>query len=104
MEGEVKEIKLTEKCSAVLQYLKDNDNGEEGYFGTDIAEATGCNPKGIHGVMNSLVKYGLVGKGSREAEFVSKDGKKGTKPYTTYHLTEEGRAFNIEAQLENNEQ
>ena len=47
--------------------------------------------------MNSLVKYGLVGKGSREAEFVSKDGKKGTKPYTTYHLTEEGRAFNIEA-------
>ena len=35
---EVKEVKLTEKCSLVLQYLKDNDNGEEGYFGVDIAE------------------------------------------------------------------
>lgn len=98
MAEEVKEVvKLTEKCSLVLQYLKDNDNGEEGYFGTDIAEATGCNPKGIHGIMNSLVKNGLVAKGSREAEFVSKDGKKGTKPYTTYHLTEEGRAFDIQA-------
>ena len=94
---EVKEIKLTEKCSLVLQYLKENDNGDEGYFGTDIAEATGCNPKGIHGVMNSLVKNGLVAKGSKEAEFVSKDGKKGTKPYTTYYLTEEGRAFEIQA-------
>lgn len=90
---EIKEIVLTEKCAAVLAYLQANDNGDEGYFGADIATACDLNPKGIHGVMNSLVKSGLVAKGSREAEFTSKDGRHGVKPYTTYYLTDEGRSF-----------
>lgn len=91
--SENKEIQLTEKSTLVLQFLQGNDNGEEGYFGVEIAKATGCNEKGIHGVMNSLVKKGLVTKGSRDAEFVAKDGTKGVKPYTTYFLTDAGRAF-----------
>jgi hypothetical protein len=42
--------------------------------------------------MTSLVKYGFVGKGSKEAEFTSKDGKtSGVKPYTTYFITDAGR-------------
>lgn len=94
---EKKEINLTDNCKTVLRFMKENDNGDAGYLGVEIAEAVGCNPKGIHGVMNSLVKNGLVAKGSREGSFVSKDGKKGTKPYTTYYLTEAGRAFEIQA-------
>ena len=91
-------IVLTEKCAKVLAWLQANDNGEDGYFGTEIAEATELNPRGIHGIMNSLVKNGLVAKGSREAEFVSKSGEKGTKPYTTYYLTDAGRSFVADAE------
>lgn len=87
---------LTEKSATVLAYLQANDNGEVGYFGDEIAAATNLNPKGIHGVMNSLVKSGFVAKGSRDKDFVSKDGTKGTKPYTTYYITDEGRAYVIE--------
>lgn len=95
--AEVKEIVLTEKCAKVLAWMQANDNGDAGYFGEEIASANDLNPKGIHGVMNSLVKNALVAKGSREHEFVSKDGTKGTKAYTTYYLTEDGRAFAINA-------
>jgi predicted ArsR family transcriptional regulator len=91
--AEMVEIKLTENCEAVLQWMRANDCGDEGYFGADIAAALGLNPKGIHGVMNSLVKNELVAKGSREAAYTDKAGKTGTKPYTTYHLTDAGRAF-----------
>lgn len=94
--AEVKEIVLTEKCKAALRYLKDNDNGTDGYVGEDIATALELNPKGIHGVMNSLVKNGLVGKGAFvQREAVSKDGKKQIKDYVTYHVTDAGRAFVI---------
>ena len=94
--AEKKEIKvvadLTEKCQAALNYLRANDNGEEGYLGAELAAATGINPQGIHGVMTSLVKYGFVAKGSKEAPFTSKDGKSsGVKPYTTYFITDAGR-------------
>lgn len=93
--AEKKEVKvigdLTEKCQVALNYLKANDNGEEGYLGTELAAAIGVNPQGIHGVMNTLVKYGFVAKGSKDAPFTSKDGKSGTKPYTTYYITDAGR-------------
>lgn len=84
---------LTDKSRAALAFLRANDNGEEGYLGTAIAEAIGASAQGIHGVMNVLVKIGLVAKGSQEGEFVSKSGAKGVKAYTTYHLTEAGREF-----------
>lgn len=93
--AEKKEIKtvadLTEKCQVAIKYLKDNDNGSEGYLGVELADAIGVNPQGIHGVMNTLVKYGFVAKGSKDAPFTSKDGKSGTKPYTTYFITDLGR-------------
>ena len=84
---------LTDKSRAALAYLQANDNGEEGYLGAVIAEAIGASTAGIHGVMNVLVKIGLVGKGSKEGEYVSKSGARGVKPYTTYHLTDAGREF-----------
>lgn len=90
---EEKKITVTEKGLAILTWMQENDNGEDGYFGADIAEATGFNKQGIHGVLNALVKAGLVAKGSREAAFEAKDGTKGVKPYTTYYLTEAGREY-----------
>ena len=84
---------LTEKSRAALTFLKENDNGEEGYTGAELAEALGFSAAGIHGVMNVLVKNGFVAKGSRMGDFVAKDGSKGTKPYATYFLTDAGRDF-----------
>ena len=90
---ETKEIKLTEKCAAVLAWLRENDNGEDGHFGVDIATALEGDPQGIHGVMNALVKYGFVGKGKREGQGVDKDGNTITKDYTVYFVTDAGRAY-----------
>lgn len=90
---EKKEITITEKGMTILAWMQEHDNGEEGYFGADIAEAVGFNKQGIHGVMNALVKAGMVQKATKDAAFESKDGKKGVKPYTVYSLTEAGRAY-----------
>lgn len=83
---------LSENAKTVLAYLKANDNGEVGYFGDEIAEACGLNKVGVQGTLNSLVKRDLVAKGSREKEFSNKAGS-GVKPYTTYFITDAGRAF-----------
>ena len=83
---------LSENAKVVLAYLKAYDNGEVGYFGNEIAEACGMSPVGVLGTLNSLVKRELVGKGQREKEFSNKAGS-GVKPYTTYHITDAGRAY-----------
>jgi DNA-binding MarR family transcriptional regulator len=88
----ITERPLSENAKVVLAYLKANDNGEVGYFGNEIAEACGMSPVGIQGTLNSLVKRELVGKGSREKEFSNKAGS-GVKPYTTYFITDAGRAY-----------
>lgn len=90
----ITERPLSENAKVVLAYLKANDNGEVGYFGNEIAEACGMSPVGIQGTLNSLVKRELVGKGSREKEFSNKAGS-GVKPYTTYFITDAGRAYEI---------
>ena len=88
----ITERPLSENAKVVLAYLKANDNGEVGYFGNEIAEACGMSPVGIQGTLNSLVKRELVAKGQREKEFSNKAGS-GVKPYTTYYITDAGRAF-----------
>lgn len=89
----IMERPLTEKAITVLAWLKANDNGEEGYFGSDIAAALEMSPVGVQGVLNGLVKRELVAKGQREKEFENKAGK-GVKPYTTYFITDKGRELN----------
>lgn len=92
-----KEIKLTEKATMALSFLQANEGG---YFGDQIAEATGLNARGIHGVLNSLFKYELVEKErvNREATVVDKDGNEKVveKEATLYTLTEAGAEFVIE--------
>ena len=90
---ETKKIKLTENCEAALAWLRENDNGEDGHFGVDIATALEWNPNKIQGVMNALVKYGFVGKGKRDSQRVDKDGNSITKNYTFYFVTDAGRAY-----------
>jgi len=88
----ITERPLSENAKVVLAYLKANDNGEEGYFGEEIAAACDMSPVGVQGTLNSLVKRELVGKGQREKEFSNKAGS-GVKPYTTYFITDAGRAY-----------
>lgn len=89
--AEIKE--LTPKCAEMLTWLRDNDNGEEGHFATDIAAALGVNPVGIHGIMNALVKRELVVKGKRMGQGTDKEGNVVEKEYTTYALTDAGRTY-----------
>ena len=83
-----KELPLTDNCKIVLRFLQDNDKS---WVGSDLAEETGV--KGIHPVCNSLVKRGLVQKGSEEREFTNKKGETGVKEYVTYSLTDAGRDY-----------
>lgn len=88
----IAERPLSENAKVVLAWLQNNDNGEVGYFGNEIAEACGMSSVGVQGTLNSLVKRELVGKGKRDKEFSNKAGS-GVKPYTTYFITDAGRAF-----------
>lgn len=88
----ITERPLSENAKTVLSYLKENDNGEVGYFGDEIAQACGMSPVGVQGTLNSLVKRELVAKGQRDKEFTNKAGS-GVKPYTTYFITDAGRAY-----------
>ena len=91
---ENKEIKLTEKAGIVLEFLQGNN---EPLTGAAIAEATGLNPQGIHGVINSLVKNKLVAKGDKVTMAVTnKAGLTEERAYVTYAVTPAGADFAIE--------
>lgn len=87
----MKKIELTEKAALALEFLQ----GAEGNLtGAQIAEATGLNPRGVHGVLNSLVKHGLIDKGDKVAmSVVNKDGLTEERLYVTYFVTEAGASF-----------
>jgi predicted ArsR family transcriptional regulator len=86
-------ITLTAKTASVLSFLQANDGP---YFGDEIAEAVGLNPRGIHGVLNSLVKNGLIEKGEAERP-ISVDGNDVVRSFKVYNLTAMGEAFDVEA-------
>lgn len=81
---------LTEKAVVALDYLRAQDGA---MTGADIAAATGLNPQGIHGVLQSLVKRGFVAKGdSAVLEVINKDGLVEQRSYVTYFVTDAGHA------------
>lgn len=89
-------IKLTEKAAIVLGFLQEQ---EAPLTGAQIAEATGLNPQGIHGVLNSLVKKTLVEKDERVTmEVVNKEGLKEQRSYVTYVVTAAGSDFEAVAE------
>jgi DNA-binding MarR family transcriptional regulator len=87
----MEQIVLTEKAASALAFLQ---GLAEPVTGEAIANATGLNPQGIHGVLNSLVKKGLVAKG--EPVTMSRTNKAGLveeRPYVTYFVTPAGADF-----------
>lgn len=89
----MKEITLTAKASLALELLQGLDSP---VTGAQIAAATELNPQGIHGVLNSLVKHGLVAKGDLVTMLVvNKDGNEEERSYVTYFVTPAGADFVI---------
>lgn len=87
----MEKIVLTEKAAIALAYLQGQ---AEPATGESIANATGLNGQGIHGVLNSLVKKGLVAKG--DPVTMSRTNKAGLieeRPYVTYFVTPAGADF-----------
>lgn len=89
--SEKKDLPLTDNCKKGLAFLQANDKV---WVGADLAEASGI--KGIHPVMNSLFKRGLVEKGTEQKAFTNKAGVTVDKDYVTYALTDAGRDFIVE--------
>jgi DNA-binding MarR family transcriptional regulator len=84
-------IQLTPNGALALQFLQGQDGP---VTGSDIAAATGLNPQGIHGVLNGLVKKGLVAKAdSVTRPFTNKAGLTEEKSYVTYIVTDLGSEF-----------
>lgn len=87
----MEKIELTAKAAVVLEFLQGQS---EAMTGADIAAATDLNPRGIHGVLNSLVKKELVEKPAKVTmEVINKDGLKEERSYTTYQVTALGSEF-----------
>lgn len=87
----MEQIVLTEKAGIALAFLQGQD---EPVTGAQIADATGLNPQGIHGVLNSLVKKGLIAKGDAVTMSVTnKAGLVEERAYVTYFVTPAGADF-----------
>jgi DNA-binding MarR family transcriptional regulator len=84
-------IQLTANGALALTYLQAQDGP---VTGAQIAEATGLNKQGIHGVLNGLVKKGLVVKGEAVTQSViNRQGLQEERAYVTYLVTELGAEF-----------
>jgi predicted transcriptional regulator len=89
----MEKITLTAKTASVISFLQANHGT---YFGDEIAAAVGLNPRGIHGVLNSLVKNDLIEKVDTERT-ISTDGVDVVKEYKAYNLTPKGETFDVDA-------
>lgn len=84
---------LTDNCKKALKFLQENDKV---WVGADLGKEIGINP-GIHPIMNSLFKRGLVEKGTTTRDFTPKGASEPVaKQYVTYVLTDAGRSYVID--------
>lgn len=87
----MEQIVLTEKAAIALEFLQGQS---EPITGAQIADATGLNPQGVHGVLNSLVKKGLIAKADPVTmSVVNKAGLTEERAYVTYVVTPAGAEF-----------
>jgi DNA-binding MarR family transcriptional regulator len=84
-------IVLTEKAATALSFLQGQSSA---ITGAAVADATGLNPQGVHGVLNSLVKKGLIGKADPiTLSVINRDGVAEDRSYVTYVVTPAGAEF-----------
>ncbi len=87
----MEKITLNPNQTLAFEFLQGQDSP---VTGRTIADATGLNPQGVHGILNSLVKKGLVEKAASVTQSViGKDGLMAERAYVTYVLTAAGLEF-----------
>lgn len=90
----MEKIQLTEKAGIALEFLQKQSGP---VTGAQVAEATGLNPQGVHGVLNSLFKKELITKGENVTmSVVNREGNTEERSYVTYLVTAAGADFVIE--------
>lgn len=85
---------ITENSKMVLNYLKENDGKD--LIAAQIAEATGLNSRQVNGVVTAFAKKGLMVRVPAEIE----NEDKTHTAVKLIQLTDEGRAFDPEADAE----
>lgn len=86
------QIILTDNGKRILEFMQVHD---ETFVGKDMVNMTGI--KGVYGVLESLVRKGLVEKADPlTRDFTNNKGITKPKEYITYQLTPFGRNFRID--------
>lgn len=86
--------KASDKGMVVLEFLRTQ---ESPLTGLEIAEATGFNQLGIHGILKPLVNEGLVSKSDKiRMTRTNKAGLSVEKDYVGYAITEAGMNYSRE--------
>ena len=97
--------KLTEKSRVVLGYVQEHDG--ENFVAADIAEALGLEKRSVEGVLTSLGRTNeekgitpLTQRVEAEVELTDEEGKAFHKVVKFIKLTDEGRAYDLNAPVE----
>ena len=90
---------LKENALKVLEFVKANDG--KNMTAADIAEGTGLEVRSVNGIVTSAFqKKGLMVRTPAEIEVKDEEGKVSHKTVKFISLTDEGRAFDPNAEEE----
>ena len=90
---------LKENSKLVYNYVL--ENGEKNITAADIAEGTGLEVRSVNGIVTSAFqKKGLMVRTPAEIEVKDEEGKVSHKTVKFISLTDEGRAFDPNAEEE----
>ena len=90
---------LKENSLKVLEFVKANDG--KNMTAADIAEGTGLEVRSVNGIVTSAFqKKGLMQRTPAEIEVTDEEGKVSHKTVKFISLTDEGRAFDPNAEEE----
>ena len=91
---------LKETSLKVLEFVKANDG--KNMTAADIAEGTGLEVRSVNGIVTSgFQKKGLMVRTPAEIEVKDEEGKVSHRTVKFISLTDEGRAFDPNAEEEN---
>lgn len=84
--------KLTPKTKAVLDFVRENDNGD-GVLMTDIAEGTGLTVKAIGPIVWTSLKEKKDGSRPALVTYEKRNVEGQEKPVGYVHITEAGKTY-----------